>query len=267
MFPLLLTRRSEATKWNLRNYNCKQIILGISHDAGYAPFLDDILRDESTRRRITVLEGYPTVRELVATGVHILAHLTDSLFRSDKLIDRTPRNPSPPGSNHTGSVTSTPIPAPATTTYARVIGNASPPPQITLPLAPKPVNASARHAVTKPPPWSPGLRGFDAPIQVLQSALDGIKKRKDSDKLCNNHYLRGPCSKGDACCFEHKYKPTPDEINAIAFLARLNPCTNGQACEVEDCIYGHHVSPSRTQKWLASFPGKRQELPRQSLLC
>jgi hypothetical protein len=88
---------------------------------------------------------------------------------------------------------------------------------------------------------NPGPRGLDPPLQVSQSALDNIKKRKDHNKLCNNHYLRGPCAKGSACMFEHKYKPTKEELVAIAFLTRLNPCSNGQRCEVEDCIYGHHV--------------------------
>jgi len=34
----------ELTRWHLRNNNCKQILLGISHDAGYAPFLDEVVR-------------------------------------------------------------------------------------------------------------------------------------------------------------------------------------------------------------------------------
>jgi len=99
-----------------------------------------------------------------------------------------------------------------------------------------------RTAAVKPANWNPGPRGLDPPLQVNQTILDTIKKRKDKDKLCNNHYLRGPCSKGDNCCFEHKYRPSPEEKICIAFLARLNPCTNGQDCEVENCIYGHHVS-------------------------
>ena len=44
----------------------------------------------------------------------------------------------------------------------------------------------------------------------------------------------------DECCFEHDYKCTKDEINAISFLARLNPCISGQDCDTENCIYGHH---------------------------
>lgn len=79
--------------------------------------------------------------------------------------------------------------------------------------------------------------------------LDTVKKRKESSKLCNNHYLRGPCTKGDDCCFEHNYKPNKDELNAIAFLARLNPCTSGQECDVDNCIYGHHVSHSNPPRF------------------
>lgn len=270
---------AETTKWHLRNYNCKQVILGISHDAGYAPFLDELFHDEPTRHRLTILEGFPLTRELVATRAQTL-NLNETLFRSDKLQDARLRNPTPPslspgviGSGVPGmngvtsnsastpgnSNTSTPAIAPATT-YARAIGNASPPPQIILPIQPRPVNGPRPSTqIVKPPPavvtWNPGPRGLDPPIQVSQTALDSIKKRKDNNKLCNNHYLRGPCAKGEGCCFEHKYKPTKDEINAIAFLTRLNPCANGQECDVEDCIYGHHVSLSAEHDffWLLTF--------------
>ena len=34
-------------------------------------------------------------------------------------------------------------------------------------------------------------------------------------------------------------------MKAIAFLTRLNPCTSGQDCDLEFCIYGHHC-PSVT---------------------
>jgi hypothetical protein len=44
----------------------------------------------------------------------------------------------------------------------------------------------------------------------------------------------------DECVFEHKHKCTDDEMVAIAFLARLNPCVSGQDCDIADCIYGHH---------------------------
>ncbi|KAK7948499.1 uncharacterized protein PG986_009385 [Apiospora aurea] len=188
----------ETTRWNLRNFNCKQILLGVSHDAGYAPFLDEILRDDNTRKRITILEGFPTVREIIATGANVVNF--DDLFRTDKLVDRT-----------------SPV------MYSPWLGcfytpaehiKASPTPTITLPLAPKSTNVQANRptsvtvkSVPAQPPWNPGARGIDPPLNIDQTVLDRIKKRKDNDKLCNNHYLRGPCSKGDQCCFEHDYKP------------------------------------------------------------
>ncbi|KAK4101927.1 hypothetical protein N658DRAFT_495868 [Parathielavia hyrcaniae] len=260
----------ETTKWHLRNNNCKQVILGISHDAGHAPFLDELFQDPSLRSRVTVLEGSPTAPELAATGVNLL-NLNERLFRSEKLIDRVPIPPesfSPPAVSvkakaATASVTSvgtstpatsaasTPAQAPATT-YARAavknpIPPPPPPPQATLPTQTKLPPATPRpQQTTKSTTWNPGPRGLDPPLHVSQSALDTIKKRREhKNKLCNNHYLRGPCAKGAACSFEHSYRPTRDELVAIAFLTRLNPCSNGQRCEVGDCIYGHHCPSVR----------------------
>ncbi|KAK4180728.1 hypothetical protein QBC36DRAFT_15424 [Triangularia setosa] len=316
----------EMTKWHLRNHNCKQVILGISHDAGYAPFLDELFQEDSVQNQITILEGVPVVRELRAIGANIL-NLNNILFRSEKLVDRVPESassesfgtpftpipvtptieynkpatpaievkpvvpaipvsavpvtaalaalaalaaPTPPvkttTSNSVASISSigssgplTPVsastastPTPAATTYARAIKSATPPPPppvIKLPAHTKAAlqqqpsaRASQKMTANKPKlvPWNPGPRGLDPPLQVSQSALDNLKKRKDSNKLCNNHYLRGPCSKGDSCNFEHNYKPTKEELVAIAFLTRLNPCSGGQECDVDDCIYGHH---------------------------
>lgn len=252
------------TKWHLRNNNCRQVVLGCSHDSGYAPFLHNLLRDDLTKQRITILEGFPTHRLLVETGVNIISF--PKLFRSDKLLDKPmtngfqqrPISNGVPGLQPLPAPVSAPVssppvvaasvpppsstPVPPPSSYARAIKSASPPPQMTLPLQPKPKASAPAAQVSKPAAWNPGPRGIDPPILVSESAMNNIKKRKDSNKLCNNHYLRGPCAKGDSCCFEHKYKPSPDEINAIAFLARLNPCTNGQECDVQDCIYGHHVS-------------------------
>lgn len=205
--------------------------------------------------RVTILEGAPTVRELAATGIHVL-NLTDVLFRSERLAAKpSPLTiaplPPPAPSPRPAPVAAAPRPAstPAVPppSYAKAIKSASPPPKMTLPipLQPKPAASqrqAAQAAKSQPPPWNPGPRGLDSPLNVSQAALDNVKKRKDSDKLCNNHYLRGPCSKGDDCCFEHNYRPTSEEVVAIAYLTRLNPCTAGQECDVDNCIYGHHVS-------------------------
>lgn len=244
--------------------------MGISFDSGYASFLDEVLRDDDSRQRITILEGPPSHRDIAAHRLRTL-NLNDDILRFDKLeaqptqyVDRrlsnvTPMTITPPAtiagmsplppppatpsstiSNSNGGVPTNGAPP---SSYATAIKAASPPPQVTLPIPPKQVKpAKTPVRSNKTPAWNPGVRGLDSPLEVNQSALDNIKKRKDHNKLCNNHYLRGPCAKGDACCFEHKYRPNEMEKTAIAFLARLNPCTSGQDCEVDDCIYGHHVS-------------------------
>lgn len=251
----------ETTRWHLQNHNCRQILLGVSHDAGYAPFLDEILKDDTTRKRITVLEGVSTVRDITSTGVHVFK-LDDGLFRADKLVDRNSiSSPSQGGANGTAgsgsaaaavasssspnSNISSAVPSTASpfSTFAQAIAKvkpASPPPQVTLPLAPRSANAGKKAQQSSKSKWKPGPRGLDKTISVNQVILETVKRRKDNNKLCNNHFLRGPCSKGDSCTFVHHYKPSADELDAIAFLSRLNPCTSGQDCDADDCIYGHH---------------------------
>lgn len=219
------------------------------------------------------MEGIPSPRSLLDTKLNIL-NLTDELLSREKLIDprrlsdSMPRtmpatitppatvagmSPLPPPPATPISAASTPNGAPLSSYAITAMKAASPPPQVTVPIPPRQVKQQPVLRREKPQPWNPGERGLDPPLEVNQSALDNIKKRKDNSKLCNNHYLRGPCAKGDSCCFEHKYRPSEAEKTAIAFLARLNPCTSGQDCEVGDCIYGHHASGLRALDGISSL--------------
>ena len=215
--------------------------------------MDEILEDDNTRQCITVIEGVPAAKELDATNVNIM-DLGGDIFRSDRPFDRVSATPvsawssgGPRTASPATSASSSNTAAVAGMSYANVISSGSPPPQFPVTIVPKPFSTATRPKVQyqQVPPqqldWNPGLRGLDEPITVSIQALENIKKRKDNDKLCNNHFLRGPCTKGDSCLFVHRYNPSADEMNAILVLARQNPCTNGQGCELEDCIYGHHV--------------------------
>ncbi|KAK2590121.1 hypothetical protein QQS21_012201 [Conoideocrella luteorostrata] len=251
----------DTVKWHIKNYNCRHILMGISHDAQYASFLDDLGQEDFDRQRLTIIEGAPIVPDLAATNICTM-ELGNDLFRNDKHIDKNsstwpigpwvagPRTASP-----AASIGSASTPSRSSLSYANAANTAStaqnspPPPQMILPIPPKPIARPAKVQYQQIPPqqpdWDPGYRGLDEPITVSISAMESIKKRKESDKLCNNHFLRGPCAKGDTCFFVHDYKPSSEEINAIAVLARQNPCTNGQDCELDECIYGHHCPSIR----------------------
>ncbi|KAL7821393.1 hypothetical protein V8C44DRAFT_7815 [Trichoderma aethiopicum] len=272
----------ETARWHLRNHNCRHILLGISHDSGYAPFLDETLQSEATRQRISIIEGVATVADLRATNVSI-KKLGNELFREDKLHDKvsSPQQqhsvsahshaaqppPAPQPAAREASPATSPVVSTASSKETRTpvvsyagIASASPPPKITLPLARKQTQANGSgnrgsqrsqqeaHYILIPPSqpqnWNPGRRGLDEPIRVNVQVLESVKKRKE-DKLCNNHYLRGPCAKRDTCSFVHDHKITDDELKAVAVLARQNPCSSGQYCEADDCIYGHHCPSIR----------------------
>ncbi|OAA79178.1 CCCH zinc finger DNA binding protein [Akanthomyces lecanii RCEF 1005] len=261
-------------RWHLQNLNCRQILLGVSNDAGNVTFIEDLFRaDVSARDRISLIEGGAGLSaDLKATGANT-TRLDKDIFRADKLVERTsayaaaaigPRTASPAGSVASsgggGGASS------STFSYANAIINGTPPPTMSIPLAPnkpsprsKANGASSSSPSPSPgggppqyqkippqqPDWNPGARGLDEPIIVNVAVMDAVKKRKDTDKLCNNHFLRGPCAKGEGCNFVHDYKPNSEETNAIAVLARQNPCTHGQDCENWECIYGHHCPSIR----------------------
>ncbi|KAI0384900.1 hypothetical protein F5Y04DRAFT_248021 [Hypomontagnella monticulosa] len=216
----------DTMDFHVRNFNCKHLLLGVSHDPGYTQIVHDIVRTDDFRRRVTLIEGSPAVKEIAESGISI-THF-GHIFRHEKLPVEAQQD------QRTSLIPSL--------SYAAAISQptASPPPQITLPIALKRTATPVRPRKTPTPAWNPGPRGLDPPIQVNQAVFDRLKKRKDHEKLCNNHFLRGPCTKGDECMFDHNYNPTKEEKNVIAFFARLNPCTSGQDCEADNCIYGHH---------------------------
>lgn len=194
------------------------------------------------------------MRELAATGTRVLNF--DHIFRNDKLIERQSpysqfqqlshglppsqvqalsngRGQSPTPPNTWAGVTSIPL--------------TTPPPMIfpvTLKNGTSGAGAATALNIITPHPklddWVPGDRGLDPTLTISAIVLERTKRRAGNTKLCNNHYLRGPCPKGDECVFEHKHKASEEELKAIAYLTRLNPCVNGQDCDVEYCIYGHH---------------------------
>ena len=177
----------ECMRWHLRNHNCKQILLGISHDAGYAPFLDEVVSTEDDRKRVTIIEGPPVVQELSDTNLQVLSFA--NIFRTDKLVNRPEpeRDASPSATN-------------GVTTWAKLTSFPSNPNPTPLLLKNDTngnvVKKTSSVAITVKPIWVPEPRGLDPKLDVNAVVLDRVKRRMGMEKLCNNHYLRGPCAKG-----------------------------------------------------------------------
>ncbi|KAI6780452.1 uncharacterized protein J7T54_002848 [Emericellopsis cladophorae] len=74
---------------HLDDVHCQQIFFGGSADAGYARLLEPIARDETIRRRITLLKGPPFVHELanIKDKFHVPTTPLRHIFRDEKLPD------------------------------------------------------------------------------------------------------------------------------------------------------------------------------------
>lgn len=245
----------ENIRFHLENYNCRHILMGISHDPSYATYLNKVSQEEFCRRRMTIIEGTSTVPELIATNIPSL-NLGKQLFCSNTYLSEKgsyrlcPRS-SPAGFQPVSPDTSiAPANKPSSSlSYADAAKSGSPPRQISFLTSPKPIASRVSRPQNLDTPseqvdWNPGPRGMDAPIHASIFAMESIKNRRGSERLCNIHFLRGPCTKGYLCPFVHDYSPSSEEIDAIAVLTRQRPCKNGQACEFDECIYGHHVCSS-----------------------
>ncbi|QUC23915.1 uncharacterized protein UV8b_08156 [Ustilaginoidea virens] len=197
----------DTVKWHMSNHSCRHVLMGIAPDAAYASFLDDLAEQDGRRRRLSILHGSPAAADLAASSSSSSASAiaTTDLGRDVFRSDRLADRAA----------------------------------------AAWPTGAWAAGPRTASPASSPGPRGLDEPITVSVAALDSVKKRREADRLCNNHFLRGPCAKGDSCFFVHDYRPSGEELKAIAVLARQNPCASGQECDSDECIYGHHCPSIR----------------------
>lgn len=54
----LISTSSEVFNFFVTIPQCKHVVLGVSHDSGYVPFLERFAADKSISNRITLLEGY-----------------------------------------------------------------------------------------------------------------------------------------------------------------------------------------------------------------
>jgi len=211
-------------KWHIDNYNCRSIILGVSHDNGYARVLDLIATDHrEMMNKIVLLEGPPFARELEALPFEKIKYadvFNPEKFDAYQIPRSAPAVGPPPGLLPSQMKVYNPIAPPSS--YAAAV-NTTPP---------SPPSSKSSPALQKA-----------TPVFSETAIKDAVRRIKSlQPKPCNNHYLKGECT-WDECRFKHDYKLKPDELQAMKKLAGLKPCNYGKDCINEKCYYNHDVDP------------------------
>ncbi|KAF2681628.1 hypothetical protein K458DRAFT_343184 [Lentithecium fluviatile CBS 122367] len=279
----------ESFKLYVDDYHCRQIFFGCSHDNGFARLLEEYMTDAAYVAKVTLLEGVPFEKELVA-----LPYKTKTfpgLFRDTKISVLGAQDPSPavknynvfnglptrfpPARTSSGNDSSALMDSPVLAKLARSLPRT--PSSSTLasdgmPAAIKPAPCSwAAKAAGPPPPvttsptYRPASREeviarnrlgqrVDPPCRDYDKAeVDRIKKIK----MCNVHFLRLECPYDNNCTHLHNYEPTDNEIATLRLVARMAPCQNGSGCQDIKCIYGHRCPA----------PPAKPKMPKGSKSC
>jgi hypothetical protein len=256
----------------LYDIHCHKVLLGCSHDNGYARLLDDTIGDTTLMDHIILLEGVPFERELASLKENFRTTKFEQMFRSTKLA--TPYQlQSAPGpiqrplqtlsanipmgsplvqvpsnstsdevtSSTTGSMTSksnTPTPTWASMTAAPFIPSAS-----------SPATRSTTKGGTGLAMSTPGINRnrLGQRIDDLDESIpnEDIKRVKKL-KLCNIYFLNGAdaCT-NTRCTHDHDYNITKNDLKTLRQVARMTPCYFKTECDDARCIYGHRCPQSQ----------------------
>lgn len=228
---------------HLGNHHCRQIILGVSHENGYAFQLEDVSNNPCSTA-IYLLEGYPVEKDLSELKSKFKTLKFDRIFRSTKLsvhdpsrqtlitrLHTTSHGPEPIASRGAdASLTTSTLPSYIATQKSAASSPSPKPAFLPISDSTKPLTW-AKLASAAPPPKT--LRGI-APLPSLSSARRSIKeslmaseldliprnihgqridkfysttqtewRRIQSLHLCNVHFLRQECTYGDKCTHIH----------------------------------------------------------------
>lgn len=210
--------------WHLDNYNCLKVVLGASHDNGYARTLSSIV-SEGNDARVLLVEGTPfasEVRSLQFQSTRLLDIFESHKLEIPKYVVQNYAPPktlaSPKTSNSYANA------AIASVTSANIFNDS---PMISKPLF---IGSATTKKLT--------------PVQH-QAAITRIKSLQPAP--CNDHYLVGFCWK-DSCFFSHKHNLNAAEIQAMRIRVGLTRCEFGEQCINEKCYRGHTCQNIRNGK-------------------
>jgi len=225
----------ESLRLFINNKQCKQILFGGCHDAGYLTFLDQYkLSDKAPK--ITLIQC--VAEQHVINKYKSLNFSTvnlNSVFRSTALVDRPKPVATPPSSAPTplrrGS---------GNTSFTAASNGASSEGKTFVFITP----TSARESNEAPKRLYQNSKSerVDVPLFAVE---DGVMKRINAKitrdgKYCNEFHLTGKCSKKSNCPYVHGERLLGQEQLALRTKARNAPCQNGSECNKPGCFYGHH---------------------------
>lgn len=216
---------SETLNFYIGNGQCKHVILGCSHDGGYAPALEKFAADDSIRDRVTLLKGGPMHPQIAALGFTKTLTLR-TVFGSQEVKKITPARSS--------------VPAVAPAVVPRIAVLSSPGSSSTQDPGSRMVLANPERIAKRLGPILRNEAGqrIDKPLHIdTNSAYIQVLKKSN---LCMWYYLRGECT---GCDRNHFVGPLqPHEYNCLWYLARSALCwkiQKGKDCDDPRCIYGH----------------------------
>ena len=261
IFPLYFIKANvaeEVFKLDLHNCHCRHILIGCSHDNGYARLLEDVA-DRQNLNRVTLLEGVPFERELASLKTKYDTTRFPGLFRTAKVT--VPLHPPPPMPQPISMLQPQPQPAsmafpsphyqaPYQPSVVRPPSASTSNPMFMNPMAPSWASAAVaptNHVASPPltpqisPPGSniiPRNR-WGQRVDPIMSYDKAEVQRVKKLKMCNVHYLRKDCGYGDGCTHDHSYQPNKNELQTLEYVSRMTPCRFGSDCDDIKCIYGH----------------------------
>ena len=199
-----------------------------------------------------MLEGPPFASELARLTSKFTTAAFKKVFRDSKIDVRTVSNIAPPpgftANQHIAPVQSQRIsPSQHNNGNRDNSADSSWPTlsaaQLTKQEKPKPENLPLAHPSISPqakplPEGAIGRNGegirVDQPLKPSSQVVTAIKGKK----MCNNHHLKGYCA-NSSCQYQHGVPVEYAEREALRFLARQVPCSNGLYCDDMYCYYGH----------------------------
>jgi len=279
LFGLAALTSADTFKLHLYDYHCRQILLGCSHDDGYACSLAPYASDEEVVRRVTLVEGTPFEKGLAAlpfekkkfAGIfrenkmpNGPSDLLKDLRRDSRVLSGasgvfTPRTNTPytPVVSPDGSIPQldgqllTIRPAhlrtesTASSTTSSEAAGAKTWAKVSGSAAALPFTDLARPASQQTEVISAIRRNrkgqrLDEPMDYNHDDVYRLKKLK----CCNQHYIGVGCchfnaSKADKCPHRHDAKLSTKDLYNLRVVARETPCKKGTDCEDVKCIYGH----------------------------